>query len=169
VVAACPPGQTWEASGTHQASGLQATASDLDFALIWPDSENLFQSIMSSDTSDQWQIPLGALPVPPVVQDISGMNFGSPNSFDDRASSIGTIPSGGSHQAVRDVSDMVTSSVGTTSSSLRVANGPLVLQRYSRDQGYFDYIRLSRRMPAYVLRAVYPYVSHSPSGNFRFS
>lgn len=86
-------------------------ASDLDFALIWPDSENLFQSIMSSDTSDQWQIPLGSLPIPPVVQDVSGVNFGSPNSFDDRASSIGTIPSGGSHQAVRDVSDMVTSSV----------------------------------------------------------
>ncbi|KAL2853032.1 C2H2 type zinc finger domain protein [Aspergillus pseudodeflectus] len=122
VVTACPPGQTWEASGTHQASGLQATASDLDFALIWPDSENLFQSIMSSDTSDQWQIPLGALPVPPVVQDISGMNFGSPNSFDDRASSIGTIPSGGSHQAVRDVSDMVTSSSSSVTAAIKATS-----------------------------------------------
>jgi hypothetical protein len=169
VVTACPPGHAWETSDAHQASGLQATASDLDFALIWPDSENLFQSIMSSDTSDQWQIPLGALPVPPVVQDISGMNFGSPNSFDDRASSIGTIPSGGSHQAVRDVSDMVTSSVCTASLSSTVANGLLVLQRYSCDQGYLNYIRLSRRMPAYVLRAVYPHVSHPPSGYLRFS
>lgn len=105
------PGQTWDTSDAHEGSGLQGMASDLDFALIWPDSENLFQSIMSSDTSDQWQIPLGSLPIPPVVQDVSGVNFGSPNSFDDRASSIGTIPSGGSHQAVRDVSDMVTSSV----------------------------------------------------------
>ncbi|KAL2798326.1 C2H2 type zinc finger domain protein [Aspergillus keveii] len=122
VVTACPPSQAWETSDAHQASGLQATASDLDFALIWPDSENLFQSIMSSDTSDQWQIPLGALPVPPVVQDISGMNFGSPNSFDDRASSIGTIPSGGSHQAVRDVSDMVTSSSSSVTAAIKATS-----------------------------------------------
>ncbi|KAL3461111.1 hypothetical protein BJX64DRAFT_171854 [Aspergillus heterothallicus] len=122
VVTACAPGQTWETSDAHQASNLQATASDLDFALIWPDSENLFQSIMSSDTSDQWQIPLGALPVPPVVQDISSMNFGSPNSFDDRASSIGTIPSGGSHQAVRDVSDMVTSSSSSVTAAIKATS-----------------------------------------------
>lgn len=90
---------------------MQHAASDLDFTLIWPDSESLFQSIMSSDTTDQWQMPLGALPFPPVVQDVNSMSFGSPNSFDDRSSSIGTIPSGGSHQAVRDVTEMVASSV----------------------------------------------------------
>lgn len=69
---------------------------------------------MSSDTTDQWQMPLGALPFPPVVQDVNSMSFGSPNSFDDRSSSIGTIPSGGSHQAVRDVTEMVASSVGSS-------------------------------------------------------
>ncbi|KAL2852495.1 C2H2 type zinc finger domain protein [Aspergillus pseudoustus] len=122
VVTACAPGQTWDTSDAHQASGLQATGSDLDFGLIWPDSENLFQSIMSSDASDQWQMPLGALPVPPVVQDISGMTFGSPNSFDDRASSIGTIPSGGSHQAVRDVSDMVTSSSSSVTAAIKATS-----------------------------------------------
>ncbi|KAL4988245.1 hypothetical protein BDW68DRAFT_99097 [Aspergillus falconensis] len=109
-------------SDAQQASGLQGVASDLDFALIWPDSENLFQSIMSSDSPDQWQIPLGSLPIPPVVQDVSGMNFGSPNSFDDRASSIGTIPSGGSHQAVRDVSDMVTSSSSSVTAAIKATS-----------------------------------------------
>ncbi|OJI96363.1 hypothetical protein ASPVEDRAFT_122414 [Aspergillus versicolor CBS 583.65] len=116
------PGQTWDTSDAHEESGLQGMASDLDFDLIWPDSENLFQSIMSSDTSDQWQIPLGSLPVPPVVQDVSGVNFGSPNSFDDRASSIGTIPSGGSHQAVRDVSDMVTSSSSSVTAAIKATS-----------------------------------------------
>lgn len=86
-------------------------ASELDFALIWPDSENLFQSLMSSDTTDQWQMPLGTLPFPPVVQDVNGMSFGSPISFDDRSSSIGALPMGGGHQAVQDVTEMVTSSV----------------------------------------------------------
>ncbi|GMG26207.1 unnamed protein product [Aspergillus oryzae] len=105
------PSQTWDTSQPEQNSGLQHAASDLDFTLIWPDSESLFQSIMSSDTTDQWQMPLGALPFPPVVQDVNSMSFGSPNSFDDRSSSIGTIPSGGSHQAVRDVTEMVASSV----------------------------------------------------------
>lgn len=89
----------------------QHPTSDLDLNLIWPDSETLFQSIMSADTADQWQIPLGTLPFPPVVQDVTGLAFGSPNSFDDRSASIGTIPSGGGHQAVRDVTEMVTSSV----------------------------------------------------------
>ncbi|KAL2868718.1 C2H2 type zinc finger domain protein [Aspergillus lucknowensis] len=122
AVAASAQSQTWETPDANQTSGMQSTVSDLDFGLIWPDSENLFQSIMSSDTPDQWQIPLGALPIPPVVQDISGMTFGSPNSFDDRASSIGTIPSGGSHQAVRDVSDMVTSSSSSVTAAIKATS-----------------------------------------------
>ena len=71
---------------------MHNVASDLDFALIWPDSEDLFQSLMSSDTADQWQMPLGTLPFPPVVQDINGMNFGPPVSFNDRSSSVGGNP-----------------------------------------------------------------------------
>jgi hypothetical protein len=101
---------SWEEARSAQNPGIQSVASELDFALIWPDSENLFQSLMSSDTTDQWQMPLGTLPFPPVVQD-ANMNFGSPNAFDDRSSSVGAIPSGGGHQAVRDVTEMVTSSV----------------------------------------------------------
>ena len=101
----------WNTPQPSLHSGIQHAAADIDFSLIWPDSESLFQSIMSTGTTDQWQMPLGTLPFPPVVQDVSTISFGSPNSFDDRSSSIGTIPSGGSHQAVRDVTEMVTSSV----------------------------------------------------------
>lgn len=110
AAATSAPSQPWTTTQSTQQHGLNA-ASDIDFSLIWPDSENLFQSIMSTGATDQWQMPLGALPFPPVVQDVSTMNFGSPSSFDDRSSSIGAIPSGGGHQAVRDVTEMVTSSV----------------------------------------------------------
>ena len=103
--------RSWDETPSGQQAGMSVT-SDLDFALIWPDSENLLQSLMSSDTTDQWQMPLGTLPFPPVVQDVSGMSFGSPSSFDDHSSSVGAIPSGGGHQAVQDVTEMVTSSVG---------------------------------------------------------
>ncbi|KAE8318671.1 hypothetical protein BDV41DRAFT_560528 [Aspergillus transmontanensis] len=116
------PSQTWDTSQPEQNSGLQHAASDLDFTLIWPDSESLFQSIMSSDTTDQWQMPLGALPFPPVVQDVNSMSFGSPNSFDDRSSSIGTIPSGGSHQAVRDVTEMVASSSSSVTAAIKATS-----------------------------------------------
>ena len=107
---ASTPTQPWGSTESTQQSGLNGTT-DIDFSLIWPDSENLFQSIMSTGTADQWQMPLGTLPFPPVVQDVNAMNFGFPESFDDRGPSIGPIPSGGSHQAVRDVTEMVTSSV----------------------------------------------------------
>ncbi|EKV09835.1 hypothetical protein PDIG_28850 [Penicillium digitatum PHI26] len=72
---------------------------------------------MSSDTTDQWHMPLGTMSVPPVVQDFNGMNFESPYLFDDRRSPVGAIPSGEGHQAVRDVTEMVTS----TSSSVTAA------------------------------------------------
>lgn len=125
------PSHTWNTPPSGQQSGFQQAASDLDFSLIWPDSENLFHSIMSSDTTEHWQMPLGTLPFPPVVQDVSTINFGSPNSFDDRSSSIGAIPSGGSHQAVRDVTEMVTSSVSILTVFLVFAEDLIVLQSSS--------------------------------------
>lgn len=104
--------QSWDDEAQpEQQQELPSIAQEMDFALTWPDSEELFQSLMSSDATDQWQMPLGTLPFPPIMQDVNGMNFESPNSFDDRTSSVGTIPSGGGHQAVRDVTEMVTSSV----------------------------------------------------------
>ena len=84
---------------------------ELDFELIWPDSEDLFQTIMSSDAVNHWQVPLGTLPFPAENYAASNSSFGSPSSFDDRVPSIGTIPSGGNHQAVQDVSKMITSLV----------------------------------------------------------
>jgi hypothetical protein len=84
---------------------------ELDFDLIWPDSENLFQTIMSSDTVSQWQVPLGSLLFPAADQPVCNNSFGSPSSFDDRVPSIDAIPSGGNHQAVHNVSKMITSLV----------------------------------------------------------
>ncbi|CAI7649722.1 unnamed protein product [Penicillium pancosmium] len=114
--------RSWDESHSAQASSMQNVAADLDFALIWPDSENLFQSLMSSDTTDQWEMPLGTLPFPPVVQDINTMNFGSPSSFDDRSSSVGTIPSGEGHQAVRDVTEMITSSSSSVTAAVKATS-----------------------------------------------
>ncbi|KAJ5648534.1 hypothetical protein N7490_004906 [Penicillium lividum] len=110
--------RSWDEPQVVHHSGMQ-NVNDMDFALVWPDSENLFHSLMSSDATDQWQIPLGTLPFPPVVQDINGINFGSPNSFDDRSSSVGSIPSGGGHQAVRDVTDMITSSSSSVTAAVK--------------------------------------------------
>lgn len=141
------PSHTWNTPPSGQQPGFQQAASDLDFSLIWPDLENLFHSIMSSDTTEHWQMPLGTLPFPPVVQDVSTINFGSPNSFDDRSSSIGAIPSGGSHQAVRDVTEMVTSSVSILTVFSRIRRRPncsTVLECDSGHQGDLNHICLSR-------------------------
>jgi hypothetical protein len=86
-------------------------SADLDFELMWPDSELLFQTIISSETANQWQMPLGTLPLTPDVHQTVADTFGTPSSFHEKASSIGAIPSGGSHRAVHDVSKMVTSLV----------------------------------------------------------
>lgn len=91
---------------------------DLDFELMWPDSELLFQTIISSETVNQWQMPLGTQPLTPGVHQTGARIFGTPNSFHDKASSIGAIPSGGSHRAVHDVSKMVTGLVSLSCSSL---------------------------------------------------
>lgn len=92
--------------GLHQGT-------ELDFDLIWPDSEDLFQTIMSTDTTHQFQMPVGALPfsvsASPAPSDLA---FATPTSFDERPSSIGAIPSGGNTQAVQDVSKMVSNLVG---------------------------------------------------------
>lgn len=87
-------------------------AIDLDLQLIWPDAEDLFQTIMSSDNASQWQMPLGALPFPTQLNETTPMGFGSPSSFDERHSSTGFIPNGGGHQAVTGVSMMIASLVG---------------------------------------------------------
>ncbi|KAJ9273012.1 transcriptional regulator family: Fungal Specific TF and C2H2 zinc finger [Paecilomyces variotii] len=116
--------QTWIGSQSEDVSGLHhgAVGTELDFGLIWPDAEELFQTIMSSDTTDQWQIPLGALPFPPTVPPPSGFNLDSPSSFDDRGSSVGAIPSGEGHQAVHDVTEMVTSSSSSVTAAVKATS-----------------------------------------------
>ncbi|KAJ5824983.1 hypothetical protein N7447_007323 [Penicillium robsamsonii] len=113
---------SWDESHPEDHGSMHNAALEVDFALVWPDSENLFQSLMSSDTTDQWQIPLGTLPFSPIVQDINGMNFGSPNLFDDRRTSVGAIPSGGGHQAVRDVTEMVTSLSSSVTAAVKATS-----------------------------------------------
>ncbi|KAJ6179693.1 hypothetical protein N7519_010154 [Penicillium mononematosum] len=113
---------SWDESHPGDHASMHNVASELDFELVWPDSEDLFQSLMSSDTTDQWQMPLGTLPFPPVVQDMNGMSFGSPNLFDDHRSTVGEIPSGGGHQAVQDVTEMVTSSSSSVTAAVKATS-----------------------------------------------
>ncbi|OQE25878.1 hypothetical protein PENFLA_c008G07164 [Penicillium flavigenum] len=113
---------SWDESHPGDHASIHNVASELDFELVWPDSEDLFQSLMSSDTTDQWQMPLGTLPFPPVVQDMNGMSFGSPSLFDDHRSTVGAIPSGGGHQAVQDVTEMVTSSSSSVTAAVKATS-----------------------------------------------
>lgn len=85
---------------------------ELDFDLIWPDSEDLFQTIISTDTAYQFQMPPGALPFSVSASPSSSdLALATPSSFDERPSSIGAIPSGGNSQAVQDVSKMISNLV----------------------------------------------------------
>jgi hypothetical protein len=77
---------------------------DLDSQLIWPDSEDLFHSIMSSDT-------VGTLPFPQTLDHFTPTSLVSPSSFDHRGSAIKAIPNGGGHQAVHGVSKMISNLV----------------------------------------------------------
>jgi hypothetical protein len=73
-------------------------SADLDFDLVWPDSEDLFETLMS-ESSNQWQLPMGTLPISGRA---SSASFGP---------TIGNISSGESHLAVHNVSEMVTALV----------------------------------------------------------
>jgi hypothetical protein len=91
-----------------------ALSTDMDFDLIWPDSEELLENLASLDSSAQWQSTLGALPISIGGNEMGNNTFESSNFFHDKASSICVIPSGESHQAVHNVSEMVTSLVSLT-------------------------------------------------------
>ncbi|KAJ8060435.1 hypothetical protein OCU04_010762 [Sclerotinia nivalis] len=91
-----------------------SSTEDLDFELIWPDSEDLFETLMSTDPMNPWQMPIGILPVPITTPShVSNGSFGIPGPFQEKGS-IGSIPVGESHQAVHNVSEMVTSLVSST-------------------------------------------------------
>lgn len=90
---------------------MQPPSVDLDFDLMWPDSEDLFETLMATEMNTQWQMPLSTLPISSRSLYTSTATFGTPNSFQDQAQPIDNIPSGESHQAVHNVSNMVTSLV----------------------------------------------------------
>ncbi|KAH8812444.1 C2H2 type zinc finger domain protein [Xylogone sp. PMI_703] len=117
-------------------SDLSTLTDNLDFDLIWPDSELLYQTILGSDTSveNSWvekQIPM---PLPLLMSDVhdwnymewnnksnelqgnnggdgsvENLNFHTSNSSRDRGSPIDAIPRGGNSRAVDDISRMVSS------------------------------------------------------------
>lgn len=142
-------------------------APDIGSDLIWPDSETLFQTIMSMDTANQWQMPLGTLPFLPGVQqagsdicDNQSNNFKSPDSFDDRGPAISAIPSGGSHRAVHDVSKMVSNLVcpRISPAPFLISNKRLVFKCNSGNRSYFYHFCFPRRMSPYVFRPFHPNV-----------
>ncbi|KAI2793312.1 hypothetical protein POX_b03366 [Penicillium oxalicum] len=124
----CSPSENLTESGSiseQQAAkelNLRNTPSDVDFDLIWPDSEELFQSIMATDVSDQWQMLSGTLPFPLVAHDTPGPLFRSPVSFDDRGSSVGDIPNGSGHRAVHDVTELVASSSSCITAAVKATS-----------------------------------------------
>lgn len=87
---------------------------DGDLQLIWPDSEDLFQSIMSTDVTNQWPMPLNLLPFSPLSDD---MHFGNKEpimSFDERSGIASTLsPTEGIEgpRAVQDVTQMILNQV----------------------------------------------------------
>ncbi|KAM3069364.1 hypothetical protein ACMFMF_008581 [Clarireedia jacksonii] len=104
-------------------TALQATPSssaELDFELIWPDSEDLFETLMSNDSTNQWQMPMGTLPITTRTH-MNNSIFGIPGPFHDK-SSIGAIPIGESHQAVHNVSEMVTSLSSTVTAAVEATS-----------------------------------------------
>lgn len=78
---------------------------DLDFQLIWPDSEDLFQTLMSADPTAH--TPLGTLPLP---SDFCPSFTANPFNKEQRPSGE-TIPFGGGHMAVHGVSKMISNLV----------------------------------------------------------
>lgn len=89
-------------------------SADLDFDLIWPDSEDLFETLMASENTTQWQMPFATLPITSHVLQASNNLVEAPTPSRGKSSSIGTIPSGESHRAVHNVSEMVTTLVSRT-------------------------------------------------------
>ncbi|RFU27123.1 hypothetical protein B7463_g9215, partial [Scytalidium lignicola] len=117
-------------------SDVPPLTGDIDFDLIWPDSEVLFQTIVAPDTSNTnpWLAMPMSMPLTFPLSEAYDLNnfewnenhkvnhkesigtcsaddvqFQTPNSSRDRGSSIDAIPRGGNSRAVDDVSRMVAS------------------------------------------------------------
>lgn len=99
------PEHDWSLPPAQDASfaGFEPSNVDLDLQLMWPDSENLFHTIMSSDVASQWSMPLGTLPFPPTPDTLGAENVETTPGF---------VPPGEGQAAVQDLSQMVTNLVG---------------------------------------------------------
>jgi hypothetical protein len=84
-----------------------AQSAELDFDLIWPDSEDLFETLMASENCNQWQTPFSTLPITSRVLQVNDSTIQPIHNFHGKGESIGAIPSGESHRAVHNVSEMV--------------------------------------------------------------
>lgn len=84
--------------------------SDADLNLIWPDSEELFNSLLSSDFSNSW-LPAGTLPLPSADVYLAGSGLptadGQGQKADDHPPSRSELQAGDGHHAVHGVSQMV--------------------------------------------------------------
>jgi hypothetical protein len=64
-------------------------SNDFDFNLTWPDAEDLLETLMASESTNQGQVELGILPT---LTRFNGATFETASSFHDKGSSIGAIP-----------------------------------------------------------------------------
>jgi hypothetical protein len=82
---------------------------DLNFDLIWPDPEDLFETLMASENTNQWQMPFTTFPI--ASQVLRDNDYTTEANFHDKRPSISSIPNGESHRVVHNVSEMVTTLV----------------------------------------------------------
>lgn len=137
---------------------------DLDFQLIWPDSEELFQSLMAVDTASH--IPLGTLPMSSNFDNVTPRDL-----FEQNRSATEAIPSGGGHQAVHGVSKMISALVRNLCLSYQLFSliREIVIQRHCRSRGVIRDLSLPRRMSTYVLRALYTHIPNSTQADICLS
>ena len=119
---------------------------DMDFELMWPDSEQLFQTIISPEYLDQWQLPLGNFVSPPVQLTDSSAPVTPPTSdiIGDKPSSIESIPSGGNHRAVHDVSRMVS---GMSSNMTAIVEATSISSRFLDECLHLFFCRFIPTLP----------------------
>jgi hypothetical protein len=66
---------------------------------------------MAAENTTQWQMPFATLPITPHALQVNNSVMEVVNPFRDKGPSIEGIPSGESHKAVHNVSEMVTTLV----------------------------------------------------------
>jgi hypothetical protein len=111
---------------SHSASG---TVHGLDFPdagldLMWPDSEDLFQSILSSDLGASWQLPPGTLPLPSGAWSSEELQLpaAGANANGQLLATRGVHASGDNEHAVHGVSAMVSNFSSTLTAAVESAS-----------------------------------------------